>query len=486
MRYLSLCSGIEAATVAWAPLGWTPVAFADTDHYCRAFLEHRWPDVPNLGDVAVITDEQLEALGPIDLVVGGTPCQDLSVAGQRRGMAGARSGLFFDYVRVFDAARRLCGARFALWENVPGALSNRRGRDFAVVVSEFTGCEFEPPNDGWGNEGLALGPRGLLEWGVLDAQWFGLAQRRERLFALLDTGNWASRAPVLLEPEGLRGDSPPSRAAWPQPPGTLAGGARGGGGARGSGSGADRIAAPEIAAPLTHGGHPGSNAPGRRKEDDENLVAGPLLSNSGGHGWRTGAEEAAGNHYVVEQVAATLTNSGKRQRYDETYVPEVAEPITAHNARNATHAGNNARPRNVVACFDRSQVTSSENRSACGPELAALAAQAKPPTVATVELDDASSSAEVRRLTPTECERLMGMPDGYTRIPYRPRRRRRVLPASDTVRYAALGNSIATTQLAWIGRKLQEVLSHAQTHDRVRVQAGRRARRTDRQPHRPA
>jgi DNA (cytosine-5)-methyltransferase 1 len=445
MRYLSLCSGIEAATVAWAPLGWTPVAFADTDHYCRAFLEHTYPTVPNLGDLAEITDRQLEDLGPIDLVVGGTPCQDLSIAGQRRGLKGARSGLFFEYVRIVHATRRLCGARFALWENVPGALTNRRGRDFAVVVSELAGHRFEPPNDGWGNEGLALGAHGLVEWGVLDAQWFGLAQRRERLFTLVDSGDWRGRAPVLLEPESLRGDSPPSRAPGARVTGTVTPSAFSGSSACGGdgreGFLVDEIAAPDVAAPLTHGGHPGSNKPGRHKEDDENLVAGPLLSNSNGHGWRTGAEEAAGNHYIVD---------------------EVAEPITSRNARNATHAGNNARPRNVVACFDETQLTHPENRSTCSPETAALAATARPPAIAE-DGGGSSSGPGVRRLTPTECERLMGLPDGYTRIPYRPRRRRRVLPASDTVRYAALGNSIATTQLRWIGRKLEEVLANGQT-----------------------
>jgi DNA (cytosine-5)-methyltransferase 1 len=445
MRYLSLCSGIEAATVAWAPLGWTPVAFADIDHYCRAFLEHTYPTVPNLGDLAKITARMLEDLGPIDIVVGGTPCQDLSIAGQRRGLKGSRSALFFEYVRIVNATRRLCGARFALWENVPGALTNRRGRDFAVVVSELAGHKFEPPSNGWGNEGLALGRHGLVEWGVLDAQWFGLAQRRERLFALVDSGNWQDRAPVLLEPESMRGDSAPSRAAGARAAGTLTRRALDGSSACGGdgreGFLVDDLEAPDVAAPLTHGGHPGSNKPGRHKEDDENLVAGPLLSNSNGHGWRTGAEEAAGNHYIVD---------------------DIAEPLTARNARNATHAGNNARPRNVVACFDETQLTHPENRSTCSPETAALAATARPPAIA--EDDDGSSSGPgVRRLTPTECERLMGVPDGYTRIPYRPRRRRVVRPASDTVRYAALGNAIATTQLGWIGRKLEEVLTHGKT-----------------------
>lgn len=213
MRYLSLFSGIEACTVAWHPLGWEAVAFCEFDKFPSAVLAHHYPDVPNLGDVTAITDEQIAALGPIDLVVGGSPCQDLSVAGKRKGLAGERSALFHEQLRIFHAARRLCGARWFLWENVPGAFSSNAGRDFAVVVSQMAGASVPVPEDGWGNEGMALGEHGLVEWAVLDAQWFGVAQRRRRIFALLDAGDWANRPPVLLEPDGLRGDSAPRREA---------------------------------------------------------------------------------------------------------------------------------------------------------------------------------------------------------------------------------------------------------------------------------
>jgi DNA (cytosine-5)-methyltransferase 1 len=211
VRYLSLFSGIEACTQAWHPLGWLPVAFAEIEPFPCAVLAHHYPDVPNLGSVTDITDEQIKALGPIDLVVGGSPCQDLSVAGKRAGFDGERSSLFFEQMRIFHAARRLCGARWLLWENVPGAFSSNRGADFAAVVGEMAGCEFGVPRNGWKSAGVAVGPNGLCEWRVLDAQYFGLAQRRRRVFALLDTGDWHSRQPVLLEPESLRGDSPPSR-----------------------------------------------------------------------------------------------------------------------------------------------------------------------------------------------------------------------------------------------------------------------------------
>lgn len=211
MRYLSLFSGIEAVTVAWHSLGFEPAAFAEIAPFPSAVLAHHYPDVPNLGDVTAITENQIKNLGHIDIVVGGSPCQDLSIAGKRNGLAGERSGLFHEQIRIFNAARHFCGARFLLWENVPGAFSTNNGRDFAVVVGTMAGCQFDVPKDGWGTEGVALGNNGLVEWAVLDAQWFGVAQRRRRVFALLDTGDWRDRPPILLERDSLRGNSPPRR-----------------------------------------------------------------------------------------------------------------------------------------------------------------------------------------------------------------------------------------------------------------------------------
>jgi len=213
MNYLSLFSGIEAATVAWHPLGWQAVAFAEIEPFPCAVLAHYYPDVPNLGNVTKITDKQIEALGSIDVVVGGSPCQDLSMAGRRKGLAGARSSLFHEQIRIFHATRYFCGARWLVWENVPGAFASNSGADFAVVVGTMAGCRLNVPFEGWGQEGVALGEYGILEWSVLDAQWFGLAQRRKRLYAVLDTGNWQDRPPVLLERYSLRGDSPPRRTA---------------------------------------------------------------------------------------------------------------------------------------------------------------------------------------------------------------------------------------------------------------------------------
>jgi len=172
MRYRSLFSGMEGAHLAWGPLGWECAASAEIDSAAFALLRHRLPHVPNLGSVTKITDEQIGALSPLDVVIGGSPCQDLSVAGTRAGLAGGRSGLFHHQLRIFNAARHLCGARWLVWENVPGAFSSNKGRDFAVVVGALAGCKLAVPVDGWSDEGVALGDHGLVEWSVLDAQWF--------------------------------------------------------------------------------------------------------------------------------------------------------------------------------------------------------------------------------------------------------------------------------------------------------------------------
>lgn len=212
MRYLSLFSGIEAATQAWQPLGWECVAVSEIEPFPCAVLEHHYPHVPNLGDVTKITEQQIKDLGQIDLIVFGSPCQNLSVAGNRKGFEGEQSSLFYAAMEIIKHAKRHCKTRFALWENVPGAFSSNKGADFTEVVKHMAGLdELDTPTNGWGKEGAAVGSNGLLEWSVLDAQWFGLAQRRKRVFAIVDFGDWSSRPPILLERESCRGEVAPSR-----------------------------------------------------------------------------------------------------------------------------------------------------------------------------------------------------------------------------------------------------------------------------------
>lgn len=204
MKYLSLFSGIEAATVAWKELGWDCVGFSEIEPFPCSVLNHYYPHIPNLGDITEITEQQIKDLGEFDLLVFGSPCQNLAFCGNRKGFAGGSSSLFYEAIRIFNYARKHNNCRFALWENVFGAFSSNKGQDFAVVVREMAGLNHvDTPKYGWGNTGVALGENGLLEWRVLDAQYFGLPQRRKRVFALLDTGAWEHRPPILIERESL-------------------------------------------------------------------------------------------------------------------------------------------------------------------------------------------------------------------------------------------------------------------------------------------
>lgn len=238
MRYLSLFSGIEAASVAWIPLGWECVGVAEIEPFPCKVLAHHYPGVPNLGSVTEITEEQINALGRIDLVVGGFPCQDLSIAGKRKGLrnddgSATRSGLFFTAMRIVEWAN----PRWVLVENVPGLFSSRNGADFASVVGEMAGCEFSVPRDGWRNAGVAVGKLGLVEWITLDAQYCrtsqhprAVPQRRRRVFVVRDSGDWQRREPLFLDSESLRGNPPPRREAGKTVAGTIGSRTTGGGG----------------------------------------------------------------------------------------------------------------------------------------------------------------------------------------------------------------------------------------------------------------
>ncbi len=215
MRYLSLFSGIEAASVAWEHLGWQCAGFSEIEKFPCAVLQHHFPDIPNLGDITKITEEQIKSLGRIDLIVGGFPCQDVSVSGKRKGFKDenghlTRSGLFFTAMQIVEWVRKHNGLRFVLFENVKGLFSSNKGADFATVVNEMVGGAFSAPKK-WHTEGCAVGDRGFLEWCLLDAQWFGLAQRRPRVFALADFGDWSNRPPILLESKSMSGYTAPSR-----------------------------------------------------------------------------------------------------------------------------------------------------------------------------------------------------------------------------------------------------------------------------------
>lgn len=255
MKFISLFSGIDAASVAWLRLGWRCLAFSEIDKSACAVLKHHYPDVPNLGDVKRITEAQITSLDSADLVIFGFPCQDLSVAGKRAGLKGERSGLFFDAMRVV----RWSGARWAIAENVPGLFSSNDGLDFAAVVGEMAGIRVDVPDGGWANAGIFAGPDALVEWATLDAQYFGVPQRRRRIFLIRDTGDWRSRAPLFLVPHSMSGHPPPRREAGQGTTHDLALSLTGSGSGSGSGRGVERSGEsrgqdPVVAVTLTSGG----------------------------------------------------------------------------------------------------------------------------------------------------------------------------------------------------------------------------------------
>ena len=187
MKYGSVCSGVEAATAAWHPLGWKPQWFSEIEKFPSAVLEHHYPDVPNLGDMTQFKEWPIDR--SIDLLVGGTPCQSFSVAGLRKGLDDPRGNLMLTYLAIAAQYQ----PKWLVWENVPGVLSSQRGRDF----------------------GTFLGALGQLGYGfayrVLDAQYFGVAQRRRRVFVVGYLGDWRRAAAVLFERESLSGNPAPSR-----------------------------------------------------------------------------------------------------------------------------------------------------------------------------------------------------------------------------------------------------------------------------------
>ena len=188
MRYISLFSGVEAATLAWEPLGWEPVAFAEIEPFPSAVLAHRWPDVPNLGDVTKVDWSKYR--GTVDLVVGGSPCQAFSVAGKREGLLDERGQLMLEYVR----AVREVEPRWFLWENVPGVLSQDKGRAFGTLLREMDELGYS------------------CAWRVLDAQFYRVAQRRRRVFLVGCLGGGAgAAAAVLFEPESVPGNTQTSK-----------------------------------------------------------------------------------------------------------------------------------------------------------------------------------------------------------------------------------------------------------------------------------
>lgn len=414
MRYVSLFSGIEAASVAWAPLGWEPIAFSEIEPFPCAVLKERFPDVPNLGDITKIEWRRFaRKYGKPDLVVGGSPCQSFSVAGNREGLDGA-SGLMWEYVR---AVRELKPG-WVVWENVPGALSSTHGEDFRCLLREL--------------DALGYG----LAWRVLDAQFFGVAQRRERLFLVGSLGTTRA-CEVFFEPDCLRWDPPSSREKRQELAAGAGGGAACAGFCGGNTAGAGSIGYQEEVSPTLRGGGSGTNMTPTVFQ-----IAGNII----------GREDKNGGHQFG------VTDPDKHGAFTLNTADRHAVAVLPFNTTQITSKENGSRPRYGDPCHP---LCATDHAPAICMADAAPNAAIDRDLAGTLKANNnnnnppiVSSSCSVRRLTPRECERLQGFPDDWTLIPYRGK------PAEgcpDTPRYKALGNSMAVPVMRWIGERIEEV-----------------------------
>ena len=515
IKYLSVCSGIEAASVAWHGLGWTPVGFSEIEPFPSAVLAHHYPSVPNFGDMTKHESWPIEP-GSIDLLVGGTPCQSFSVAGLRAGLSDPRGGLMLTYLEI---ARRL-RPRWVVWENVPGVLSSNGGRDF----------------------GSFLGAMGELGYGVsyrvLDAQWVrthghprAVPQRRRRVFVVGCLGDWTRAAQVLFERESVQRDSSPRRT----PREGAAGNAEGGVGAgrwwdgtdcagtltkQNAGGGQRMPDKDNLGAVLQPIGYRWQNNRDGLQQDD---AVAAMRASTGGSGFHEM------NHPVVVQPVPIQdgremqkaqnglgigTHGDPAYTLDTTGAQAVGQPVPFTKAKRAQsvtddETGVDGQVNPTLSLFDQGDTRATtvavafpintltlggrpdavnDKRMTMGvgengdPQFTLQAAHGHavahafystggthgvnqhPEVSPAVKVGSGlgipsppavAQAMTVRRLTPRECERLQGFPDDYTLIPWR---KKQAEDCPDGPRYKALGNSMAVNCMAWIGERIAGAL----------------------------
>jgi DNA (cytosine-5)-methyltransferase 1 len=545
MRYGSVCSGIEAASVAWRPLGWDCAFVSELEKFPSAVLAERFPTVPNLGDFTKI--EPCDYEGGIDLLVGGTPCQAFSIAGLRKGLNDARGNLALEFARLaFRTA-----AKWVVWENVPGVLSSGKGGDFAAFLSLLVGWEITPPEGGkWRRAGLVTAAPGCFSvgWRVLDAQYTrvqqfprAIPQRRKRVILVGSLGSWEDCAKVLFDGEMCGGDLPPRREARQG----AAAGAEGGVGHHAGicwwdgSQKADTLtcrsigqlmpdkhqlpcvvdtrfqevfggnvspsllatdykepkAVIEDVCPTLDASYPGKmnnqdvgklvcyeNHPqdGRIRETDGVSPSIPAQAGTGGNNLplvqRVFVMDSMGSNAMksanpksgfretdVAQTLDTTVPEPSKNQGGMAIVDAVAIAENIIGRRDDTGGNGVGAQSGVCYTLDTAGV-----HGVCYPiDMTNLDGRERHlPGKGYDEEDSAAYSLTkrrasgvctpgvIRRLVPVECERLMGFPDGWTLIPWRGK------PADecpDGPRYKALGNSMCTNVMAWIGERIDAV-----------------------------
>lgn len=421
-----MCSGIEAASVAWHPLGWEAAWLSEIEPFPSAVLAHHYPEVPNLGDMTTIAKRVLmgEVESP-DVLTGGTPCQAFSVAGKRGSLDDARGNLtltFVDLANAIDHVRAADGREpcIIVWENVPGVLStsdNAFGCFLGALAG--SGCELQPAGGRWTDAGLVLGPQRAVAWRIIDAQYFGLAQRRRRVFVVASARDGFNPGEVLFEFDGVRRDSAPRREAREG----IAGGA-----SPGVAFGGNDTRGPIDIATARNAC---ASASGRLDFESETFLVQPTCATIDASYGRlqgcSGQDMNHGHSHLVPATAHTLRAEGFDASEDGTGRGTPLVPVAV-----GVDCYNGALTGEVAATMG----TSGSPVNSAGPQVMAGMA--------------------VRRLTPRECERLQGFPDDYTLIPWRGK------PADlcpDGPRYKALGNSWAVPVARWVGRRVAEVLA---------------------------
>ncbi|MGQ3213823.1 MAG: DNA cytosine methyltransferase [Shinella sp.] len=456
IRYGSVCSGIEAATRAFHALGWSPAFFAEIEKFPSAVLAHWYGSnmpgeplatngVPNYGDFTQIGADA----GPVDLLVGGTPCQSFSVAGKRLGLDDPRGNLALEYLAL---ARRL-GARWILWENVPGVLSSSSSDEPAEEGEEAEGLE---------SADFATFLSFVQECGygfayrVLDTQYVrvdeyarAVPQRRRRVFVVGYLGDWRRAAAVLLEPDGMRWDSPPRREPRSGIAiGALAGTSPGGGWRIGADEAAAGQIVAEVAATLPSGGNAtgGDRQPGTSAETAGTMLVAEVvpfdttqITSAANYSSPLPGDPchplAAGAHPPAVAFQERGRDGGRSVEWQEDLAYSLNAPAGG-GRRQEMNIAWSIMPQNSSKDYKARQVDVAQPLMAGGP-------------VGGNQGGDFIQQAwAVRRLTPRECERLQGFPDDFTSVPFNGK------PAADGPRYKALGNSMAVNVMCWLGQRI--------------------------------
>lgn len=502
MRFLSVCSGIEAASVAWAPLGWKASAFSEIEPFPCAVLAHHYPDVPNLGDMTKFKDWPDDL--SIDLLCGGTPCQSFSVAGLRAGLADPRGNLMLTYLAIAAKYR----PKWVVWENVPGVLSSWSGDEPPSDLEEGQEWEAVETSD-FGSFLAGLGQLGYgFAYRVLDAQYFGVPQRRRRVFVVGCLGDWRAAAAVLFERHSLQGHPAPRREPAEDAAATLAGGARKRGGfsyddVPAVAFGGNNTRGPiEVATAL----NACASASGRMDFESETFIAQPgiayvpeiaatMVARSSRGGGQTNSPGHQADHELIaldlrngtqSDVAQTIQAAGLGTERGGN--PNAIPHVLAFDCKASGHSGFGF---GEVAGTQRARGHADSHTNGGGHQAVAFQS-----SQSGVRIDDVHATLDsnngprrhngallgmqVRRLTPRECERLQGFPDNYTLVQHGLRIRPEKLEAdwvkylargnpkgltreeaagmaADGPRYKALGNSWAVPCARWIGSRITAV-----------------------------